>query len=117
MAIHPTAIIDTRAEIDTDVEIGPYVVIDGPVQISGGTRILAHAYVTGWTTVGRDNEIHPGAAIGGAPQDKAYRGEETYVELGDRNIIREHVQVHRGTAAGSSTVLGSDNFLMASSHV
>jgi UDP-N-acetylglucosamine acyltransferase len=78
---------------------------------------MAHAYLSGWTEIGEDNEIHPGAALGGAPQDKAYGGQETYLRIGARNIIREHVQIHRGTAAGSATIIGNDNFLMANSHV
>jgi len=117
MTIHPTAIIDPKAEIDSEAEIGPYVVIDGAVKIMGGTRVMAHAYLTGWTEIGADNEIHPGAVLGGAPQDKAYKGQQTYLRIGDRNIIREHVQVHRGTAAGSATTIGNDNFLMATAHV
>ena len=117
MTIHPTAIIDPKAEIDSNVEIGPYVVIDGAVKIMRGTRVMAHAYITGWTEIGEDNEIHPGVVLGDAPQDKAYKGQETYLRIGDRNIIREHVQVHRGTAAGSATIIGNDNFLMATSHV
>ncbi len=117
MTIHPTAVIDSKAEIDSEVEIGPYVVIDGAVKIKRGTRVMAHAYLTGWTEIGADNEIHPGAVLGDAPQDKAYKGQETYLRIGERNIFREYVQVHRGTAAGSATVIGNDNFLMATSHV
>lgn len=117
MKIHPTAIIDPQAEIDSDVAIGAYVVIEGPVKIKRGTRVMPHAYISGWTEIGEDNEVHPGAALGGAPQDKAYRGQETYLLIGDNNIIREHVQIHRGTAAGSATVIGNDNFLMATSHI
>lgn len=117
MTIHPTAVIDSKAEIDADVEIGPYVVIDGSVRIMRGTRVLAHAYLTGWTEIGEDNEIHPGAVLGAAPQDKTYKGQESYLRVGARNIFREHVQVHRGTAPGSATMLGNDNFLMATSHV
>jgi UDP-N-acetylglucosamine acyltransferase len=117
MTIHPTAVIDPKAEIDSNVEIGPYVVIEGAVKIKRGTRVMAHAYLTGWTEIGADNEIHPGVVLGDAPQDKAYKGQESYLKIGDRNIFREYVQVHRGTAAGSATVIGSDNFLMATSHV
>jgi UDP-N-acetylglucosamine acyltransferase len=117
MSIHPTAVIDRKAEIDPSVEIGPYVVIDSPVKIKRGTRVMAHAYLTGLTEIGEDNEIHPGAVVGGVPQDKAYKGQPTYLRIGDRNILREYVQIHRGTAAGSATVLGNDNFLMATSHV
>lgn len=117
MTIHPTAVIDAKAEIDPSVAIGPYVVIDGAVKIKRGTRVMAHAYITGLTEIGEDNEIHPGAVIGGAPQDRAYKGQETYLRIGDRNIVREYAQIHRGTVAGSATVLGNDNFLMATSHV
>lgn len=117
MSIHPTAIVDAKAEIASGVEIGAYVVIDGPVRVGRGTRVLPHAYVTGATEIGEDNEIHPGAALGGPPQDKAYSGQETYLRIGDRNIIREHAQIHRGTVAGSATMIGSDNFLMGNCHV
>ena len=117
MSIHPTAVIDPQAQIHAEAEVGPYVVIEGPVKIGRRTRIMAHAYIIGWTEIGEDNEIHPGAALGGAPQDRAYHGEESYLKVGDHNIFREHVQVHRGTAPGSSTVIGNDNFLMAGAHV
>src|SRR5215813_8400391 len=117
MSIHPTAVIDPKAEIDSEVEIGPYVVVEGPVRINRGTRVMAHAYLTGWTEIGEGNEIHPGVVLGDAPQDKGYKGEETYLRIGARNIFREYVQVHRGTAPGSSTTIGNANFLMACSHV
>ena len=117
MAIHSTAIVDPKAEIDSEVEIGPYVVIDGAVTIKRGTRVMAHAYLTGWTEIGEDNEIYPGAVLGAAPQDKAYKGQESSLRVGHRNIFREHVQVHRGTTPRSATVIGNDNFLMATSHV
>ena len=117
MKIHPTAVIDAKAEIDADVEIGPYVVVEGPVKIRRGTRVMAHAYLSGWTEIGEHNEIHSGAVLGGAPQDRAYSGEKTYLSIGSKNIIREHVQIHRGTAAGSATTIGDHNFLMATAHV
>ena len=117
MAIHPTAVIAPRAELDAEVDVGPYVVIDGPVQIGRGTRILAHAVLTGWTRIGRDNEIHMGAVVGHVPQDVAYTGARSYLRIGDRNVIREHSQIHRGTTAESETVVGDDNFLMQHAHV
>jgi len=117
MTIHPTAIIDSKADLDSDVEIGPYVVIEGQVRIKRGTRVMAHVYLTGWTEIGEGNEIHPGAILGAAPQDKAYQGEETYLKIGNNNIIREYVQIHRGTTVGSATTIGNNNFLMAASHV
>ena len=117
MSIHSTAVVDCRAEIDSEAEIGPYVVIEGPVKIGRGTRVMAQGYLTGWTEIGEDNEIHPGAVLGGAPQDKAYQGQETYLRIGNHNVIREHAQVHRGTAANSSTIISNHNYLMATSHV
>jgi UDP-N-acetylglucosamine acyltransferase len=117
MSIHPTAAIDPRAEIAPDCDIGPYVVIDGPVKIQRGTRVMAHATLMGWTEIGEENEIHPGAALGDAPQDKAYSGAESYLKIGDRNVIREFAQLHRGTMPGSSTVVGDENYLMAGAHV
>ena len=115
--IHPTAVIDPRAEIHPDCDIGPYVVVDGLVRIGRATRVMAHATITGWTEIGAENEIHPGAALGGAPQDKAYRGAESYLKIGDGNVFRENVTVHRGTAPGSATIVGADNYLMAGAHV
>lgn len=115
--IHRTAIIDPRAEIDSECDIGPYVVVDGAVKIGRATRVMAHATIMGWTEIGAENEIHPGAVLGGTPQDKAYRGAESYLKIAERNVFREHVQVHRGTAAGSATIIGNDNYLMANAHV
>jgi UDP-N-acetylglucosamine acyltransferase len=117
MKIHPTAVIDPKAEIESTVEIGPYVVIEGPVKIRNGTRVMAHAYVTGWTEIGERNELHPGAVLGAEPQDKAYKGEKSYLRIGNQNVFREYVQIHRGTVTGSSTVIGNNNFLMATAHV
>ena len=117
MAIHPTAVISPQAELGAEVDVGPYVVIDGAVQIGRGTRILAHAVLTGWTRIGRDNEIHFGAVVGHVPQDVAYTGARSYLRIGDRNVIREHSQIHRGTTADSETVVGDDNFLMQHAHV
>jgi UDP-N-acetylglucosamine acyltransferase len=117
MPIHPTALIDPRAEIHSEADIGPYVVIDGPVRVARGTKVLAHAVLTGNTEIGEDNEIHMGAVIGHTPQDVAYRGAPTFLKIGHRNIIREHSQIHRGTKEGTATIIGDDNFLMHHSHV
>jgi len=117
MSIHPTAIIDPRAAIDATAEIGPYVVIDGPVRVGARTRVHAHAVLTGWTEIGTDNLVHAHATLGDAPQDLAYDGAESYLRLGNRNTIREYAQIHRGTEAGSATVVGDDNYLMTSAHV
>lgn len=117
MPVHPTAIVDARAEIDPTAEIGPYVVVDGPVRVGPRTRVLSHATLCGWTTIGADNVIHMGAVVGHDPQDKAYAGEESYLHIGDRNVIREHAQLHRGTKPKSATVVGNDNYIMANAHV
>src|SRR5512140_1885519 len=117
MSIHPTAVIDPRAEIDPSVDIGPFVVIDGPVRVGPRTRVMAHATLTGWTSIGADNVVHMAAVIGDEPQDLAYAGAQSFVEIGDRNVIREHVQIHRGTKPGSSTVIGDDNYFMNNAHV
>jgi len=117
MAVHPTARIDPRAEIDSSAEIGPYVVIEGPVRVGAGTRVLAHAVLTGNTVIGRDNVIHFGAVVGHEPQDLAYCGGDTFLRIGDRNVIREYASVHRGTAPGSATEIGDENYIMAYAHV
>ena len=117
MPIHPTAIIDARAEVHPHAEIGPYVVVDGPVRVGPGTRVLAHVTLLGWTRIGAANVIHPGAVLGDEPQDLAYDGSESYLDIGDRNVIREHVHIHRGTQPRSSTIIGNDNYFMNNSHV
>ncbi len=114
---HPTAVIDPRAEIHPEAEIGPYVIIDGPVGIGRGTRVMAYAYLTGWTEIGEDNSIHMGAVIGHEPQDRDYEGGKTYLRIGHRNTIREHVQIHRGTKPESATIIGDDNFIMNHAHI
>ena len=117
MAIHPTAVVDPRAEIDTSAELGPYVVVEGPVVVGAGTRVMAHAVLAGHTVIGRDNVIHYGAVIGNEPQDLGYRGAPTGVRIGDRNILREHVEIHRATRLEQPTTLGDDNFLLSQAHV
>jgi UDP-N-acetylglucosamine acyltransferase len=117
VAIHPTAVVDPRAEIDASADIGPYVVIDGPVHVGPRTRVMPHAYLTGDTVLGADNLIHPGAIIGHEPQDLAYRGAPTGLRIGDRNVVREHAEIHRATQAGTVTRVGSDNYLMSHAHI
>jgi UDP-N-acetylglucosamine acyltransferase len=115
--IHPTAIVDARAELDPSAEVGPYVVIDGPVRVGPRTRILAGAYLTGRTVIGADNVIHPGGVLGHEPQDLAYGGADTGLTIGDGNVFREHCEVHRGTREGTSTEIGDRNYLMSQAHV
>ena len=97
MAIHPTAVIDRQAGLDSTVEVGPYVVIEGPVRVGPNTQIKAHAFLSGWTEIGRDCEIHPFAVVGGPPQDFHYKGERSYVKIGDRVVIREGTCRGRGS--------------------
>jgi UDP-N-acetylglucosamine acyltransferase len=117
MPIHPTAVIDPRADIHPEAVIGPYVVVDGVVRIGARTRVMAHAVLTGWTELGEDNVVHPGVVLGDEPQDLAYGGAESYLRIGARNVFREHAQVHRGTKPGTATVIGDDNYLMHNAHV
>lgn len=115
--IHPTAIIDPKAEIDPTAEIGPYAVIDGGVRLGAGCVVGPHVYLTGQTVIGADNRFHAGCVIGDAPQDLKYKGAPTRLRIGARNVFREHATVHRATTEAGETVIGSDNFLMANSHV
>jgi UDP-N-acetylglucosamine acyltransferase len=116
--IADTACVDPRAELDDDVEVGPYCVVGPEVSIGRGTRLVAHACILGRTTIGQDNVIHPFAVIGGEPQDVSYKGAPTRVEVGDRNVIREGVTIHRGSEKEEGlTRVGSDNLLMVNVHV
>ena len=118
MPIHPTAIVDASAHVDADAEIGPYCVIGAQVEIGAGTHLMAHVYCEGRTSIGRDNVVFPYTTIGVASQDLKYRGEPAETRIGDRNKIRECVTIHRGTEGGGLvTAIGSDNLLMAYTHV
>lgn len=115
--IHPTAVINDRAQIHPTVRVEPYAVIGGQVSIDANTVVGSHAIIDGLTTVGKDNQIFPGAAIGLEPQDLKYQGANSKVIIGDRNRIREYVTINRATNEGEATVIGNDNLLMAYSHV
>ena len=116
--IDSRAAIDPAAELDDGVSVGPFSVIGPQVKIARGTTIGPHVVVRGPCTIGRDNQIYQFASIGEDPQDKKYAGEETRLEIGDRNKIREFVTIHRGTVQDQSlTRIGSDNLLMAYTHV
>jgi len=115
--IHPTAIVDARATIDPTAEIGPYVVIDGPVEVGARTRVMAHAVLLGRTVIGADNGIHPGVVLGDVPQDLKFADVPTGLRIGERNVIREHVTMHRGTAPETWTVVGDDGFFMQNAHL
>lgn len=118
MAIHPTAIIDSRAEVSAEAEIGPYCIIGSGVEIGARTRLLAHIYMEGKLIIGEDNTFFPYCSIGVTPQDKKYKGEASETRIGHRNSIREFVTVNRGTEGGGMvTSIGDDNLLMAYVHV
>jgi UDP-N-acetylglucosamine acyltransferase len=117
MSVHPTALVDPQAEIDPTATIGASSVIDGPVRIGPGCRIAPLAVVLGDTEIGGDCRIHSHAVIGDLPQDHAYEGEASFCRIGRGCVIREGVTVHRGTAAGSSTIIGDRCSLMTNSHV
>lgn len=115
--IHPTAIVDSKAELGADVVIGPYSILEGDVTVGDGTRIGAHCTILGGTRIGSECDIHHNVVLGDAPQDLKYKNEPTTLEIGDRNTIREFCCFHRGTTESMKTVIGSDCFLMAYVHI
>ena len=115
--IHPTAIIHPKAKLDATVRVGPYAVIDEGVELGADCVVGPHVYLTGLTTAGASNRFHAGCVIGDAPQDLKYKDEPTCLRIGDHNVFREHVTVHRSTKSDAETVIGSHNFFMANSHV
>lgn len=116
--IHQTAIISNKAEIASDVEIGPYCVIHDNVKIESGTKLCSHVVIDGYTTIGKNNTIFPFASIGSSPQDLKYEGERSEVIIGDNNIIREYTTINPGTKGGGLlTKIGSNCLFMMSSHI
>lgn len=111
--IHPTAVIHPNARIAPNVKIGPYAVVDEHVTVGEACEIGPHVYLTGTTEIGKNNRIHAGAVIGDLPQDLRFRGGETKVVIGDDNVIREHVTIHRSNTTEEDTRIGSNNLLMA----
>lgn len=118
MTIHPTAVIDKEAELDSSVSVGPYAILNGKVRIDAGTAIAGHAVISGPTTIGKNNRISSFATVGADPQDLKYDGEPTILEIGDGNKIREYASIHRGTVqGGGKTVIGDNNLLMSYIHI
>jgi UDP-N-acetylglucosamine acyltransferase len=116
--IHPTAIIDPKAQLDDTVEVGPYSVIGPHVRIGARTKVGPHVVIEGHTTIGCDNTFYQFSSIGGPPQDKKYAGEETRLEIGDRNLVREFCTFNCGTAQDEGTTkIGNDNWLLAYVHI
>ena len=118
MKAHPTAVIDPQAQIACSVQVGPYTVIEAGVEIGEDTEVMSHVVIQGPTRIGRRNRIFPFAAVGFPCQDLKYHGEPTRLEIGDDNVLREYITLHRGTVdGGGETRLGNHNFLMAYVHI
>jgi UDP-N-acetylglucosamine acyltransferase len=115
--IHPTAVISPEVELADAVEVGPYAVLEGAVKLGPGCIIRPGAHLIGPLTMGKNNKVFSHAVLGEQPQHLKYNNEPTRVEIGDNNIFREHVTVHRGTTHSWATRIGNNNFLMANSHV
>lgn len=116
--IDPRAAVDPAAELAEDVSVGPFAVVGAQVRISAGTEVGPHAVIQGPTRIGRDNRIHAFASVGTDPQDKKYGGENSRLEIGDGNTIREFVTINRGTkGGGGATRIGDDNWIMAYVHI
>ena len=112
--IHKTALIDGKAELDSGVEVGPYSTIGPHVKIGKNTKIGPHVVIDQWTQIGEGCNIFQFSSIGAAPQDLKYRGEESWVIMGNHNTIREFVTINRGTSqSGGKTIIGNNNFFMA----
>src|SRR5437660_5045097 len=117
MTIAPTARVDPRASIAPDASIGDYCIIEADVVIGAGCRLEPYVYVKRWTTLGEANEISAGTVLGTDPLDKNFSGERSYLRIGNRNQIREHYTISRGTQPESATEIGDDNYIMTSGHI
>ncbi|MGO4151711.1 acyl-ACP--UDP-N-acetylglucosamine O-acyltransferase [Cupriavidus sp. YAF13] len=116
--IHPSALVDPKAELAADVTVGPFSIVGPHVRLGSGTQVGAHTTIEGHTTVGADNRIGPYASVGGTPQDMKYRNEPTRLVIGDRNTIREFTTIHTGTVQDRGvTSIGDDNWIMAYVHI
>ncbi len=115
--IHPLAVVHKDAELAEDVEVGPFTYIGPHVRIGEGTRIQSNVRIEGNVRIGKHNTIFHGAVIGTPPQDTHFQGEESQVIIGDHNLIREYVTIHRATGEGKATRIGDHNFLMAYVHI
>lgn len=116
--IHPTAIVDPKAELDSTVEVGAFSIIGPGVRIDAGTRVASHVVIKGPTTIGKHNQIFQYSSLGEVPQDKKYKDEPTLLEIGDGNTIREFCTFNRGTAQDKGTTkIGNHNWIMAYVHI
>jgi len=116
--VHPSAVVHSKARLGTGVYVGPGSYVGEKVTINKNTRMDGNVWITGRTEIGKDCRFSPFSAIGTEPQDITYAGEDTLLRIGDRNVFREFMTIHRGTVkGGGKTVIGSDNYFMAYSHV
>jgi len=117
MSISDLAVVSKKAKIHDGVEVGPFAIVEDEVELGPHVKIWPHAYVCSGTSIGEATEVHMGAVVGHLPQDLAFKDRKTHLKIGKRNTIREYATIHRGTAEGSSTVIGDDCYFMAVSHV
>ncbi|MFW5867351.1 MAG: acyl-ACP--UDP-N-acetylglucosamine O-acyltransferase [Armatimonadota bacterium] len=117
MTIHQTAIVDPKAELGEGIEVGPFSIIEDGVTIGDNCRIGSHCVIKSNVTMGSGNTLDTGVVLGSDPQDAKYQGEQSFVRIGDDNLIREYVTIHRATGENEETVVGDGNFLMAYVHL
>ena len=116
--IHKTAIVDSKAKISSNIEVGPYSIIGPDVEIDDDVVIQSHVNITGHTKIGKKNNFYPMSSIGSSPQDLKYKGEATSLIIGENNTIREHVTINTGTAQGGGlTKVGNNNLIMIGAHI
>ncbi len=115
--IHPSAVVEPGAQVASDVQIGPFCYVESGATLGSACVLDSHVTIKGGTVLGARNKVYQGAILGGDPQDKKYSGEPTFLKVGDDNVFREYVTVHRATGEGNSTEIGSRNFLMAFVHL
>lgn len=116
-SVHPTAVLGPNVRLAADARVGPFAILEGDIELGAGCIVGPHVHLLGTVKAGANNTFHTGCVIGDTPQHLGYAGEPTAVEIGDGNVFREHVTIHRGMPATGKTVLGNKNFLMANSHV
>lgn len=114
--VHPSSVVGDDVQLATEVEIGPFCMLEGKVRIGAGSRLISHVAIFGDTEIGEANLLHSNVVIGDEPQDIAYTGGPRKVRIGHRNVFREGTTIHRGSERGEVTVIGDDNFFMQNSH-
>ncbi len=116
--VHDTSFVGPDVELDSDVAVGPFCVLEGPIRLGRGVKLLSHVSIRGRVTIGEETVVHPFSALGHPPQDLKYKGGDTELVIGARNTLREQVSMHLGTEVGRGrTVLGDDGYLMVGSHI